>query len=296
MIYERTEVLKGFDGVEIFFRCFTPRRQNSKDTKLAGLVLGVHGFAEHSGRYADVAETVCSKQMAFAAFDLRGHGRSGPRRGDADDLHSIILDVLFVANHARTLLGMTARDENFFGILGVGFGALVATYGAAILQDFCPPLLLCSPLYGTQLARPAWKKGLGFALPSVLPTIPVPLGLKSNLMSENPINNSAYDADELNLSAVSARMARIYDEAVNSTSIRQSLSLIRAPMTFVCGTRDKYVDTAKVKEYVGAVHTERAQLSFVEGAGFDLFHEKDAERGEALRLLEKWIENKGKVT
>ena len=41
----------------------------------------VHGFGEHSGRYADMASYLNSKDISVVTLDLRGHGKSDGRRG-----------------------------------------------------------------------------------------------------------------------------------------------------------------------------------------------------------------------
>lgn len=63
-------IMVGSDGVEVFFRRWMPAGELR-----AGVVV-VHGAAEHSGRYARVAEILQSAGYAVYALDLRGHGRT----------------------------------------------------------------------------------------------------------------------------------------------------------------------------------------------------------------------------
>ncbi len=53
----------------------------------------VHGFGEHSGRYADMARYLNSKNISVVTLDLRGHGRSEGRRGYCPDYSQILGDV-----------------------------------------------------------------------------------------------------------------------------------------------------------------------------------------------------------
>src|SRR5205823_15088540 len=44
-------------------------------------ILALHGWADHAGRWRDVGERRCAAGYATYVLDLRGHGRSGGRRG-----------------------------------------------------------------------------------------------------------------------------------------------------------------------------------------------------------------------
>ena len=53
----------------------------------------VHGFGEHSGRYADMASYLNSKGISVVTLDLRGHGKSDGRRGYCPDYSQLLGDV-----------------------------------------------------------------------------------------------------------------------------------------------------------------------------------------------------------
>lgn len=290
MTFERTELIKSFDGAELFFRCFTPKKRDHKDAKIRGLVLGVHGFGEHSGRYAAVAEAICAKGLAFAIFDNRGHGKSGPVRGDADNLHAMILDVLFMVNHAKRWLGISARNDMFYGILGHSFGGLLVTYAAAILSDACPPIFLSAPCYEIKEHIPSWKRLAAQTLPRVSPTLRIPVGMDAAKLSENPANNAAFKADELNLSSVSSRLGHILLDAVDEPRIRQSVSLVRAPVKIVCGSEDKLTNSEIVREIAPLYGVPGSSFSMIHGAGHEIFNEKEPARSEAFAHLESWLD------
>lgn len=66
---ERTETV-GRDGVDLFVRHWAP------DGPATGTVVIAHGAAEHSARYARLAEALTGAGWAVVAPDLRGHGRT----------------------------------------------------------------------------------------------------------------------------------------------------------------------------------------------------------------------------
>lgn len=296
MTLERTEFLKTFDGNDLFFRCFVPRAKSSSPGGVApveGLVLAVHGFAEHSGRYAEVAEAVCKKGLAFACFDLRGHGKSGPRRGDAENIHAMILDVLFVTNHAKSFLGLSQRQDIFFGLLGHSFGGLLVTYAASILHDTCPPLFLSSPLYRIRQDVPGWKKLAAQALPRVMPLLPVPIGIDPQNISVSQENIASYMADELNLFSISARFGQVFLGAVNDRDVSAAVSRIKAPVTVCLGGKDTLVDTDRVKQVFPLLGSRHTRLHTIAGAGHEILNETPELRAEAFGELMAWIDAKG---
>src|SRR5947209_2344852 len=59
------------DGLMLFERAWLP------DGNEKAVVVVVHGYAEHSGRYAHVGEALTAQGYAVESLDLRGHGRSG---------------------------------------------------------------------------------------------------------------------------------------------------------------------------------------------------------------------------
>ena len=292
MILERTETICTFDGVELFFRCFVPKGAGN----LKGLVLAVHGFAEHSGRYAELAEETCKKGVAWAGFDLRGHGKSGPGRGDAQNLHSLILDLLFVTNHAKSFLGLTHQHDIFFGIFGHSFGGLLATYAASILRDSCPPVFLSSPLYQVQSPIPEWKKQVAKRLPQFFPHLPVPVGIDPKVVSENPANNAAYVADELNLSSISARFGELFLDSINDSHILESVRRIRAPMTICYGEKDRLVSVEKIKKVISMFPSHQVRSLCIREGGHEIFNETAEIRQPAVDELSAWIDRKGSCT
>ncbi|MFZ9519290.1 MAG: alpha/beta fold hydrolase [Silvanigrellaceae bacterium] len=295
MTVERTEYLKSFDGTELFFRCFVPAGIADSESKIEGLILAVHGFGEHSGRYAELAAAACAKNMLFACFDLRGHGKSGPRRGDVENLHALVLDVLFVVNHARSILGIQQKKDLFFGLLGHSFGGLLVTYAASILQNGCPPIFLSSPCYRISQKVPQWKKMIAATLPRLAPQTPVPVDIVPENISENPENNAAYVADELNLFSISARFGAVFLGSMQDEMIARAVQSIRSDVTLVFAGADKLVDPAKTKAV--APLFPRGQLRSVEipGAGHEMFNELPKYREQAFAEFTKWIDARGKV-
>ena len=63
----------------------------------------VHGFGEHSGRYADMSRYLNDRGISVVTLDLRGHGRSKGRRGYCPDYNNLLGDVDALLAKSRAL-------------------------------------------------------------------------------------------------------------------------------------------------------------------------------------------------
>ncbi len=65
------------------------------------VIVLVHGLGEHSGRYRHWAEKFCGANIAFAAFDLRGHGQSEGRRGNIPSMDISLSDIGYLSRDKK---------------------------------------------------------------------------------------------------------------------------------------------------------------------------------------------------
>jgi alpha-beta hydrolase superfamily lysophospholipase len=86
-----------------------------------GVAVIVDGGLEHSGRYVWVADQLIDEGFAAYAVDLRGHGRSGGRRGYVDRMALLVSDVKRLVDLVRE----RHRELPLF-MLGHRLGGLVA--------------------------------------------------------------------------------------------------------------------------------------------------------------------------
>lgn len=91
------------------------------------LVVGVHGFAEHAGRYDHVGRFLAERGFALYMYDLRGHGRSEWERGYVDRFEQFVEDTAAFVRMAKS----EVRAKTF--LLGHSMGGLITVYTAAKL-------------------------------------------------------------------------------------------------------------------------------------------------------------------
>ena len=299
-ICERSEHLILQDKTTLFVRYFTPSSSKehmhgqTKETDiLKGMVLFVHGFGEHSGRYRDLAKQVCLHQLAFVTFDLRGHGESGPSFGDVQNSQSLILDVITVLQHAKKVLEFRSILSPFLGLIGHSFGGLLCTYVAAILKLDCPPMLLSNPLYKVAQKVPLWKKPAAEALAKISPRLKLPIGIDPNNLSTNLVNNKAYLRDKLTLKMVTARMGAVFFELLDMDSVSSNFREISTPITVLLGDLDKLVDSSQAKAHFSNKTQFPCKVVTLENTGHEIFFEKEDSRQVAYSQLDLWLRNSG---
>ncbi|RYD69669.1 MAG: alpha/beta fold hydrolase [Verrucomicrobiaceae bacterium] len=97
-----------------------------------------HGFGEHSRRYEHVAAALSGCGIRAWTYDLRGHGRSGGRRGDAVSYELFLKDLGQMIERAS----ITGRP---CFLLGHSFGGQITL---RYLQERQPEIrgaVICSP-------------------------------------------------------------------------------------------------------------------------------------------------------
>src|SRR6478735_3701998 len=141
-------------------------------------VLLVHGLAEHSGRYERVGDQLAGAGIDTTAYDQRGNGGSGGRRGHVDhwsQLHDDLAERL-----AAVRRGAAGRPVVLYGH-STG-GLVVAGY---LLSDRPKPDLavLASPALDSTL--PGWKKAVARVLSRVAPTTALPNDIDPSTLSRD---------------------------------------------------------------------------------------------------------------
>lgn len=130
-------------------------------------VLLVHGLGEHLGRYEATGAALAARGIRVQGCDLRGHGRSGGRRGHVERWSDYHLDLAAVA------------PEPPFAVLAHSMGGLIALdWTRALLAGGAPAaapraLALTSPLLGVAVPLPGWKRALAGLLARLAPRLPL---------------------------------------------------------------------------------------------------------------------------
>src|SRR6202171_3266387 len=85
------------------------------------VALIAHGYGEHAGRYAHVAERLVADGAVVYAPDHYGHGRSEGPRASIDDVEDLVADLHAVAEGARA-----EHPDLPLVLIGHSLGGLIA--------------------------------------------------------------------------------------------------------------------------------------------------------------------------
>ena len=146
------------------------------------VALIAHGYGEHAGRYAHVAERLVADGAAVYAPDHYGHGRSDGPRATIDDVEDLVADLHAVAERARA-----DHPDLPVVLIGHSLGGVVATRFAQEHGAELTALVLSGPVIG---GNPAIEALLGL---DPLPEVP----LDPELLSRDPRVGEDYANDEL---------------------------------------------------------------------------------------------------
>ncbi|QOV33987.1 alpha/beta hydrolase [Streptomyces ferrugineus] len=221
------------------------------------LVLVVHGYGEHAGRYAEVADVLVGQGAAVFGPDHLGHGRSAGERVLIEDLQDVVADVHAVAGLARA-----AHPDVPMALVGHSMGGLVAARYAQLHGAELAALVLSGPVIGD------WELPRRLLALDEIPDTPV----SPAALSRDPEVRAAYAEDPLVWHGPMKRptveaFARMLDTVAKGGDIG------RLPLLWLHGDDDRLVPLAGsrvgIEELRGADSTERVYP----GARHEVFHE-----------------------
>jgi alpha-beta hydrolase superfamily lysophospholipase len=266
------------DGFELHCRSWMPAEPR-------GVIVIVHGLAEHGGRYAETAAFFAARGWAVLAGDLRGHGRSpdpAGRRVHVGRFSDFFHDVDAFLGAARTAcpgLPIFLLGHSMGGLIAISYvlrnssglgGAVVSSPALDAHPEFRPPLLL---------------RLLVGLLSRLAPRMLFPSDLDTSALSRDPEVVRAYLDDPLVSSKVSARF---YSEMMAAMQrVREQADALAIPMLLMQSGADRLVDPDAPARW--ATSAPPGRIEFVRWEGF--YHEmfNEPEKGAVRERTLDWL-------
>jgi lysophospholipase len=213
-----------------------------------GIVVVTHGYAEHCGRYRELAGVITAAGWAVLAYDVRGHGQSPGERGYIERFSIYLDDLAAVHRAARGLVPEPAP----LVLLGHSHGSLItlrALTGEA--PPACAAAIVSSPYLGLRLVVPGAKKLLARIASRIAPKLAQPNALRVDDLTSDPEMQAARRADQLCFEVATARWF------VESSRAQEHVALhartIRVPTTWLVGGADPIADPARSRAIAAQV-------------------------------------------
>ncbi|TXS54650.1 alpha/beta fold hydrolase [Streptomyces sp. uw30] len=226
------------------------------------VALVLHGYGEHVGRYAEVADVLARHGAAVFGPDHVGHGRSAGERVVIEDFEDVVADV-----HAVAALARAAHPDVPVVLVGHSMGALVAARYAQLYGDELAALVLSGPVIGD------WELPRRLLSHAEIPDTPI----SPAALSRDPEVGVAYTRDPLVWHGPMKRptveaFVRMLD------TVSKSGGIGRLPLLWLHGDDDRLVPLAGsrvgIEELRGNDATERVYA----GARHEVFHETNKEQ------------------
>lgn len=243
------------------------------------LLVLIHGFGEHGGRYEPLGEVLAQEGICVAAPDLPGHGRSSGRRGDFGSVPSCV-------GHLQAMteaVFLPKSGQANYVVFGHSFGGLAAIHWAISGPRHLRRIIIQSPLLEVGFPIPMWKKAAAALLAACWPTASLSMDLDAGLLTHDPAVVRAYHMDPLVHNAISARtydsILRTRNEALARTAE------VRVPVLFLYGTSDRIVSIPIALTWFNRLTCIKAQTAFQ-----DCYHELHHEpiRDAIRTLIRDW--------
>jgi alpha-beta hydrolase superfamily lysophospholipase len=244
------------------------------------VVVLVHGYAEHAGRYAHTGERLAREGYAVHAFDLRGHGRSDGDTALVKSFGQYLDDLrLFI----RRVRGAHSGLPLF--VLGHSMGGAIVTLYAAVDR---PPVqgVLLSGAVLPQKRGPGVFGALVRLIGRLAPRLGI-VSLDANAISRDPNVVADYVADPLVYhgkiqSGLMAAMVRA------GSRIDRDSAAISMPLLIMHGGDDALANPDGSRRLHARVSSSDKTLRIYDGLHHEILNEP--ERDTVLDDIVAWLD------
>jgi alpha-beta hydrolase superfamily lysophospholipase len=272
----REDTFAGADGRELFYRC------SSVDDPRAVIIV-IHGFGEHSGRYLEAMDRFAGARFACYVMDVRGFGRSAEVLGHMEDLELVRRDIRIFTQTVR---------ETYSGIpvvlLGHSMGGLLALRQVLYHRDDYDLAITSGPALLPPENTSKLLIWLSRFLATVTPLLPVS-GLEEDTETRNEELRERDKHDELNWDG-GFRAKTGYELLKAQMEVVRRLGEIDLPLLALHGGDDLIMSPRATDVLVESVSSGDTTKIVFPG----LYHEvlNEPERDEVFARIFAWLEDR----
>jgi alpha-beta hydrolase superfamily lysophospholipase len=242
----------------------------------------VHGYAEHSGRYEEMAAWLAARGAAVHAYDQRGHGRSGGPRCHVGRFDEFLDDLAAVLAAVRA-----QHPELPVTLVGHSMGGLITL---AFLTERKPPIanaVTSGAALSLGAVSPA-RVALARALRRVLPRLALGSGLDPQGLSRDPDVVRRYLEDPLVDRTMTASLGAELLAAAPRTAARAGQ--VAVPLLMLHGATDPLCAAEGSRRFHAGLTAAGSALRIYPELRHEIFNEP--EREAVWQDLWTWLEER----
>ncbi len=274
----KEEFFEARDGVKLY------RRGWGKPDK--GVVLIVHGFGEHIGRYNFLVDALSQRGYAVEGFDCRGHGKSGGPRGHVDRFSQYIddLDLFFHLVQSEYPL-----DKPIFLLGHSQGGHVVLRYGIEFPKLSIAGMVTSSPFLGLTMKVPFLKVLASRLASRIWPTFSQPTGLDERFLTHDSQVVEETKRDPLYVRRATARW---YQETLKAQAetLRRAPEF-RYPLLMQQAGEDLIVSKEAAKKFFDSIQSNDLRRIEYPGYFHEIYNETPDRRGPVFEDLLTWLDS-----
>ena len=260
------------DGTNLFIRDYSIQNSNK-------VMLIIHGLGEHSGRYLTLIQDFNNKNISVFTIDIRGHGKSGGKRGHSPSYKQLMSDIQYFIKHVTHKVS----NQKYF-LYGHSFGGNLVINYSFHKNKKIHGVIATSPCIKPAITPSKIKLFMGKLFRKVIPSLSLNNGININGISKNLQVIKDYIDDPLTHSKISIQLS--LDLVSSGIFALENSKNITVPMLVFHGSNDKLTSYSASKKLV---ENAGSNIKFI---GFnDAYHEihNEPEKDELLINIFNWI-------
>lgn len=268
--------VKSYDGLELYLVKDVP-------DSLKGIVVIVHGFAEHLGRYDYITKRLNDKGYGVYRFDNRGHGKTKGEKGHIEKFEEFLYDT-------DTIVDLAKKENPDVPIYMLGHsmgGFITASYGVKY-RDKLKGQILSAAATAISPQVKGIKGNIFKIINKVAPKIRIKNPITTALC-KNPEVVEKYLKDPLNLKDATLNFyVEFLIRGVNW--LNENMDKYSYPCLILHGSEDKIVFKEASENFYDKISSKDKKLIIYDG----LYHEimNEITRDQVIDDICNWLENR----
>ncbi len=275
-MHHSQESFTASDGLQIFTQSWLP------ETTPSAIVILVHGYGEHSGRYSHVAEMLVHAGYGVHTLDHRGHGKSEGLRAYYASIDEPVRDLEQYYRHIQ----QQHPSQKIF-MIGHSMGSLIALKFALRNKEKLAGLVISGSAVNSTDTVPGFQRSLLNVLRSVAPRFPLVPSLSADALSTDPQTVRDYDADPLNYRGawrigLAAELLKVSEE------LQSRVKELTLPLLVIHGEDDEITPIAGARTVYNVSSSADKTMKTYPGMRHEIFNER--ERETVFADLRDWLQ------